>query len=143
MSNVHAASGSAADAREAGNDQYLHDVLIVKLAPRVKLRGATAKTGHSTGRARTEHIAKPRCSNLPTPCWGVDWSQMVEQIRKHLENGFTPFALRLSDGRRFVVPHRDFVAISPKVVVVIGEDELAVSINPLHIVSVEDVMPAR
>ena len=68
---------------------------------------------------------------------------MVEQVRKHLENGFTPFALRLSDGRRFVVPHRDFVAISPKVVVVIGEDELAVSINPLHIVSVEDVMPAR
>ena len=68
---------------------------------------------------------------------------MVEQIRKHLKNGFTPFALRLSDGRKLIVPHHDFIAISSKVVVVIGEDELAISINPLHIVSVEDVMPAR
>jgi hypothetical protein len=48
----------------------------------------------------------------------------------------------LSDGRRFAVPHRDYVAVSPKVVVVIGEDELPVSTNPLLIVSVEDVMPA-
>jgi len=52
---------------------------------------------------------------------------MVDQIKKRLENGFAPFALRLSDGRRFVVPHRDFIAVSPKVVVVIGQDELAVS----------------
>lgn len=68
---------------------------------------------------------------------------MVEQIKKRLEAGLLPFALRLSDGRRLLVPHRDFIALSSKVVVVIGEDELAVSINPLHIVSVEDVVPAR
>jgi hypothetical protein len=67
---------------------------------------------------------------------------MVEQIKKRLENGFSPFVLRLSDGRRLVVPHRDFIAVSPKVVVVIGEDELAVTINPLHIVSVDDLAPA-
>ena len=67
---------------------------------------------------------------------------MVEQIRKRLENGFVPFALRLSDGRRFQVPHRDFIAVSPKVVVVIEADQLAVSINPLHIVSVDDLGPA-
>jgi hypothetical protein len=68
---------------------------------------------------------------------------MIEQIRKHLENGFTPFALRLSDGRRYVIPHRDFIAVSSKVVIVIDQDELGVSINPLHIVSVDDVTPAR
>jgi len=66
---------------------------------------------------------------------------MVDQIRKRLENGFTPFALRLSDGRRLAVPHRDFIALSPKVVVVIGEDQLAVTISPIHIVSIDDVSP--
>jgi hypothetical protein len=64
---------------------------------------------------------------------------VVEQIRKRLENGFEPFALRLSDGRRYAVPHRDFIAVSPKVVVVIGEDQLAVSINPIHIVSLDEL----
>ena len=67
---------------------------------------------------------------------------MVEQIKKRLDNGFAPFALRLSDGRRFVVPRRDFIAVSPKVVVVIGQDDLAVTINPIHIVSVDDLAPA-
>jgi len=68
---------------------------------------------------------------------------VTEQIKKRLENGFAPFALRLSDGRRFVVPHRDVIAVSPKVVVVIGEDELAVSISPIHIVSVDDLAPTQ
>ena len=68
---------------------------------------------------------------------------MIEQIKKRLEDGFSPFALRLSDGRRLVVPHRDFIAISAKVVVVIGEDQLAVMVNPLHIVCVDDVAMAQ
>ena len=68
---------------------------------------------------------------------------MIEQIKKRLENGFIPFALGLSDGRRFVVPHRDFIAISTKTIVVIDKDELAVSINPLHVVSVEDTPLSR
>ena len=68
---------------------------------------------------------------------------MIEQIKKRFENGFSPFALRLSDGRRLVVPHRDFIALSPKVVVVIGEDQLALSISPLHIVSIDDVAIAQ
>ncbi len=68
---------------------------------------------------------------------------MIEQIKKRLENGFVPFVLRLSDGRRLSVPHRDFIALSPKVVVVIGEDQLAVTISPIHIVSIDDVATAR
>jgi hypothetical protein len=68
---------------------------------------------------------------------------MIEQLKKRLENGFTPFALRLSDGRRLSVPHRDFIALSPKVVVVIGEDQLAVTISPIHIVSIDDVAPVH
>ena len=68
---------------------------------------------------------------------------MIDQIKKRIENGFAPFTLRLSDGRRFAVPHRDFIAVSSKVVVVIGEDEFAVTISPIHIVSVDDLAPAH
>lgn len=68
---------------------------------------------------------------------------MIDQIKKRLENGFMPFALRLTDGRRFEIPHRDFILVSPRVVVVIDKDELAVSISPIHIVSVDDLAPAH
>ena len=64
---------------------------------------------------------------------------MIDQIKKRLENVFVPFALRLSDGRRFQIPHRDFILVSPKVVVVLGEDQLAVTISPIHIMSVDDL----
>ena len=64
---------------------------------------------------------------------------MIGLIKKHLENGFTPFAIRLTDGRCFEVPHRDFIALTTKVVVVMDKDELPVSINPLHIVSIDDL----
>ena len=68
---------------------------------------------------------------------------MVEQIKKRLENGFAPFAIRLSDGRRFVIPHQDVILVSSKTIVVIDKDEPAVSINPLHVVSVEDTQPTQ
>jgi hypothetical protein len=68
---------------------------------------------------------------------------VIDQIRKRVKNGFVPFALRLSDGRRFAVPHRDFIAFSSKVVVIIGDDQLAVTISPIHIVSIDDLAPAH
>lgn len=68
---------------------------------------------------------------------------MIDQIKRRLENGVAPFALRLSDGRRFVVPHRDFILVSPKVVVVIDEDQLAVTISPIHIVSIDNLTPTH
>jgi ribosomal protein S4E len=60
----------------------------------------------------------------------------VEQIRQQLSNGFQPFTVHLSDGREFRVPHRDFIALSRSVVVVIDEKEISHTINPLHIVSI-------
>jgi hypothetical protein len=68
---------------------------------------------------------------------------VIEQIKKRLDNGFTPFALRLTDGRRYEIPHRDFIAMSQRTVVVIDRDGWSVSINPLHIVSVDELTPAR
>ena len=63
---------------------------------------------------------------------------IIEQIRERLSNGFQPFTLCLSDGRRLRVPHRDFIAVSLKVVVVIDQHEVSHTINPIHVVSIEE-----
>ena len=66
----------------------------------------------------------------------------LEHIRERLQNGFKPFALVTSDGRRFEVPHHDFIAVGKNVVVVLDEKDYSTKIDALHIVSVED-LPVR
>ena len=66
---------------------------------------------------------------------------IVDQIRQRLQNGFQPFVLRLSDGRGFPVPQRDFIALHPKVVVVIDPAGVSHVIKPLHIVSINELAP--
>ncbi len=61
---------------------------------------------------------------------------IVDQIRDRLRNGFQPFTLELSNGRKLPVPHQDFIALHPKVVVVIDQEGISHTINPLHIVSI-------
>jgi len=61
-------------------------------------------------------------------------------IRERVRDGFRPFVMHLSDGRHFTVPHPDFVAIGRNVVVVIGEDDVSRTIDPLHIVSIEEAL---
>ena len=62
----------------------------------------------------------------------------IEQIKQRVSNGFKPFELRLSDGRRLAVPHPEFLAIGQRVVVVIGKDDRVTTIDPVHIVSIEE-----
>ena len=64
----------------------------------------------------------------------------VDQIRNRLQNGFHPFTLQLSGGRGFLVPQRDFIAVHPKVVVVIDQEGVSHTINPLHIVSIDEAL---
>ena len=66
----------------------------------------------------------------------------VGQIKQRLENGFKPFELHLSNGRRIRVPHPDFIAVGKHTIAVIDENDLACVIDALHIVSIDD-MPAR
>ena len=54
---------------------------------------------------------------------------------------FEPFLIRLADGRSLSVPHRDFVALTPRRVIVGAEDDSWTIIEPLMIVSL-DSMPA-
>jgi hypothetical protein len=60
---------------------------------------------------------------------------IVGQIKELLHNGFHPFTVRLSDGREFALPHRDFIAVHPRVIVIIDQNGISHIINPLHIVS--------
>ena len=67
---------------------------------------------------------------------------IVDQIRQRLQNGFHPFSVRLSDGRELSIPQRDFIALHPKVLVIIGENGVSHTIDPLHILSINDPAPA-
>ena len=66
----------------------------------------------------------------------------VGQIKQRLENGFKPFEIQLSNGRRIRVPHPDFIAVGKRTIAVIGENDLVSVIDALHIVSIDDV-PAK
>lgn len=68
---------------------------------------------------------------------------ILAQIKNRLQNGFHPFTLCLSDGRQLTVPHRDFIALGSKVVVVIDEQEITHPINPIHIVSITEATLAK
>jgi hypothetical protein len=56
---------------------------------------------------------------------------------------FQPFRLRLADGREVLIPHPDFIAVSPngRRVIVFHSDESMSILEPLLIVSVEVPAP--
>ena len=62
----------------------------------------------------------------------------VELVRKRLHEEFTPFVIRLSDGRTVPIPHPDFIAIGKNVVVVLDAEDHSIKMDPLHIVSLDD-----
>lgn len=67
----------------------------------------------------------------------------LDLLRQRLLGPFKPFALRLSDGRRFDVPRPDFIAVGRGVVVVIDEKDISHTIDGLHIVSLEEAYPVN
>jgi hypothetical protein len=68
----------------------------------------------------------------------------IERVRQKLRNGFRPFALLLSSGKRYVVPHPEFIMIGRNVVVVMGKNDTVTTIDALHITAIEDLpLPKR
>lgn len=66
----------------------------------------------------------------------------IERIRERLTGGgFRPFKLCLSDGTKIPVPHPEFVAIGKHVVLAVGDNDRAYTLDPLHIVALEDIRP--
>ncbi len=66
----------------------------------------------------------------------------LEQIKQRIADGFRPFTLRLSDARKLSVAHPEYVAVGRRVVVVIGQDDYVNTVDPVHIVSIEE-KPAK
>ena len=62
----------------------------------------------------------------------------LERVRERLQNGFKPFVLEMSSGKRVSVWHPDFVIIGKGTVVVMGEDDSVTMLDGLHISSIED-----
>jgi hypothetical protein len=62
-------------------------------------------------------------------------------VRQRLQGGFVPFKLRTSDGCEFNVPHREFIFVTERRVVVATPDGYVNVLDPLHIVSLEEAKP--
>ena len=69
----------------------------------------------------------------------------VDDIRKRLIGGFIPFTIRTSDGEKFHVPHKEFVFVTAKRVVIADKRGLVNVLDPMHIVSLEEekALPTR
>jgi hypothetical protein len=53
------------------------------------------------------------------------------------EQPFKPFTIRLADGQSEFIPHPEFVAVGPRIVVVVRKDNTVTHIEPLLIVSLD------
>ena len=62
----------------------------------------------------------------------------IDDLRKRLQGGFVPFKIRTSDGCAFPVPHREFIFITERRVVVSDNKGYVNVFDPLHIVSIEE-----
>ena len=62
----------------------------------------------------------------------------IQGIREALHREpFEPFSIRLADGRSLPVSHPDFVALGPRRIFVVAEDDSWSVIEPLLIVSLD------
>jgi hypothetical protein len=65
----------------------------------------------------------------------------LAHIRERLRNGFRPFVVGLTNGRRFAVPHPEFLIVGRNVIGVMGRNDVITTIDALHIVSINDLPP--
>lgn len=56
---------------------------------------------------------------------------------------FEPFTIRLADGRSEFIKHPEFVAVGPRIVVVVREDNSVLKIEPILIVSLDETPGGR
>ena len=68
----------------------------------------------------------------------------MKTIRERLHKApFLPFNLCLSDGRKVLIRHPDFVALGGSVVAVTDEEDGIQQVDALHVVSLEPVSSKR
>jgi hypothetical protein len=62
----------------------------------------------------------------------------IHDIKERVRGKFTPFTLRTSDGEKFPVPHKEFIFVTGRRVVVSTKEGYVNVLDPLHIVSIEE-----
>lgn len=62
----------------------------------------------------------------------------ADEIRRRLNKGFKPFSMSLSDGRKYDVPHPEFILVTRRSVAVADAEGFIDTLDPLHIVSLKD-----
>ena len=63
----------------------------------------------------------------------------LEEIRKKVANGFRPFVIRTSDGRKFPVSHKEFIFLTKRSVIVADKNGFVDILDPLHITSLQEL----
>ncbi len=64
----------------------------------------------------------------------------IERIRQRVAGGgFTPFAVRTSDGLEYAVRHPEMILIAPRSLALVDSDGEIVTLDPLHIVAIKNL----
>ena len=66
----------------------------------------------------------------------------LNPIRDRLNGAFVPFVIHLTDGRKFEVPHRDFIAVGRGIISIVDNRDSTHTVDALHIASICD-LPGR
>jgi hypothetical protein len=62
----------------------------------------------------------------------------LKHFRERISNGFRPFRIVTSSGRRYDVPHPELIMIGKSVVVVMEKNDIVHTIDGLHITAIEE-----
>lgn len=64
----------------------------------------------------------------------------IERIRQRLAGGgFTPFAVRTSDGFEYAVRHSEMILVAPRSLAVVDAEGEIVTLDPLHVVALKNL----
>ena len=64
----------------------------------------------------------------------------IERIRQRVAGGgFTPFAVRTSDGLEYAVRHPEMILIAPRSLALVDSDGEIGTLDPLHIVVIKNL----
>lgn len=66
----------------------------------------------------------------------------LDHIRERLSDGFKPFIMQLSNGRKFAVPHPEFLILGEDTVGILSKRGAVTTVDPSHIACIED-LPAH
>jgi hypothetical protein len=66
-------------------------------------------------------------------------SMNVGRIRARLKGGFRPFAVVMSSGDKYPVPHPEFIFLTQRSVIVADRRGYTFNLDPLHVVGLEDI----